>query len=162
MTRTEFSATGEIADSSKFTESTLNFEHNAQDNSTILPVAHQKLVVDQDEELRTLIRLFSNGGKHRDANQDGGNNHSFKAVQSNLQSETKPALRSATNADALPPPSAFLRRRKSSYAVPMGPSLVQADVEPRNGRVSSADHEPHDEYSVVLSYLMGLHDQPSE
>ncbi len=110
------------------------------------PAAHRDDIVDQDEEMRKLIDLFSNGRNDNDQHQN----------------TAKSALRSGTNYDALPPPSSFVRRRKISYAVPVGPSLVQAevDMEPTACIVSSTD--PHDEYGTVLNFLMGLRDRPSE
>jgi hypothetical protein len=84
---------------------------------------------DEAKEMETLIRLFS---KIKPESQKDYEACSSKAdyQSGNQRSIFKTNLTERVILDAIPPPSPFFRRRKSSFAVPPGPSFVKEDVEP--------------------------------
>jgi hypothetical protein len=113
---------------------------------SVLPAAHRSDVLDQDEEIKTLIRIFSKGDV------DDKNRH-FKPVQMQKKSNVFQRSTNPELLDPLPPPSKFIRQRKSSYTVPPGPLSVQSDVE-STFKDSSSAIEPLDEYDIALNFLL--------
>ncbi len=121
------------------------------------PIVNNAELFDEAEELKTLFRLFSN------VNPDCQNDTeacSLKVAQSVEMNLIKREFRPCVIPDALPPPSSFLRRSKTIYAIPTGPSFVEADVEPTACKASSPPDKPHDdEYAAVFDYLMNYSSQ---
>ncbi len=116
------------------------------------PIVSQAELFDEAKELKTLIWMFSNV---KPKCQNDNEACSLKVAQSVEMKLIKREFRPCLISDALPPPSPFLRRRKTFHAVPTGPSFVEADVEPTACKASSPPDKPHDdEYAAVLDYLM--------
>ena len=119
-----------------------------------MPVSRLAQAINQDEEIATLIRMFTIG---RNEGKNSDSAHIFKAVQSldmehrNTDGLTRPH---GTYPCTLPPPSPFVRRKKSSHKAPGGPSSIHVDLEPTASKHSPKDVPLKDEYSVVLEFLM--------
>ena len=122
-----------------------------------MPVSRLAQTIDQDEEIATLIRMFAIGRKERKTSDSA---QFFKAVQSLEHRNTDGLARPlGTNPSTLPPPSPFVRREKSLHSVPMGPSFIQVEVEPKAYKHPSSPHVPvtvplNDKYSFVFEFLM--------
>jgi hypothetical protein len=118
---------------------------NIEESSALPDANRDNNLLDQDEEINKLIRMFSNGAFT-----------TMQLLELNNQNSAKTSLRSATYPDVLPPPSTFIRRRKSSYAVPAGPSFVD---EPTTCNDSIPNYLEHDEYWAVLTCLTSEREQ---
>jgi hypothetical protein len=125
------------------------------DNASTL---HAADIFDQDKEMATLIRLFSKGqGEDQDGSSGCCRSKSMQDLESNRQNTLKRELQPGMR--VLPPPSPFVRRRKSSHTVPYSPPFVEVDVEPTACKASSphsvSQHPvPHDLYDASFDMLM--------
>ncbi len=119
------------------------------EKSSALPTTNRTELLDEDEEMATLIWIFANGSKNNQDDSRVSFNTKQSAQEINPQSSAKYAICSGINPEFLPRPSPFVRRRKSPYSAPVGPSLVKLDVEPYFANFPF-HHGAHDEYGTAF------------
>jgi hypothetical protein len=112
--------------------------------SGALSNGHFPFDLDLDVEMSTLLYLCKEIFKTKEI-------QTFKESDLEPRHEIKPELlTSKLRAENLPPPSKYVRRRKSSFFPPQGPSPIYVEQEPTS--TSTSAHK--DEYDRRLEYLM--------
>jgi hypothetical protein len=126
---------------------------------------HQVHVVDQEEEMKILIELFTKEVTQSHQDDDSCKAEVERSLKLNALSNVSNRVQTTTNAHVLPPPSPFVRRKKSSRQAPRGPLFIEVDMVPKASSnqvvgpredYKAGKSDAVDEYNDVLGFLMGL------